>query len=87
MNNKTTAWILIILVAIVGAYFYFTRDSGPEEGIVASQVACTTEARICPDGSSVGRTGPDCTFAACPEPVVVKTATPAQPVAPADFYK
>jgi hypothetical protein len=28
--------------------------------------ACTMEAKICPDGSAVGRTGPDCAFAACP---------------------
>lgn len=32
-------------------------------------VACTTEAKLCPDGSSVGRTGPDCDFAKCPEAV------------------
>lgn len=30
--------------------------------------ACTEEAKICPDGSSVGRTGPNCEFAACPTP-------------------
>jgi hypothetical protein len=30
------------------------------------QVACTMEAKLCPDGSSVGRTGPNCEFAACP---------------------
>ena len=29
-------------------------------------VACTMEALICPDGSSVGRTGPNCEFAPCP---------------------
>lgn len=29
-------------------------------------VACTMEAKICPDGSAVGRTGPNCEFAACP---------------------
>ncbi len=29
-------------------------------------VACTMEAKLCPDGSSVGRTGPNCEFAACP---------------------
>ena len=29
-------------------------------------IACTQEAKICPDGSSVGRTGPKCEFAACP---------------------
>ncbi len=30
-------------------------------------VACTEEAKICPDGSAVGRTGPQCQFASCPE--------------------
>lgn len=29
-------------------------------------VACTADAMICPDGSYVGRVGPDCEFAACP---------------------
>ncbi|MDO8572849.1 MAG: DUF5667 domain-containing protein [bacterium] len=29
-------------------------------------VACTQEARLCPDGTSVGRAGPRCEFAACP---------------------
>jgi hypothetical protein len=28
--------------------------------------ACTMDAKICPDGSSVGRTGPNCEFAPCP---------------------
>ncbi len=31
-----------------------------------SPVACTMEAKICPDGSAVGRVGPDCAFAPCP---------------------
>jgi hypothetical protein len=31
-------------------------------------VACTMEAKICPDGSSVGRVGPNCEFAPCPTP-------------------
>lgn len=35
----------------------------PAEG---NQVACTMDARLCPDGSSVGRTGPNCEFAECP---------------------
>lgn len=29
---------------------------------------CTLEAKLCPDGSSVGRTGPQCEFASCPSP-------------------
>jgi hypothetical protein len=31
--------------------------------------ACTEEAKQCPDGSSVGRTGPNCEFAPCPSDV------------------
>jgi len=29
-------------------------------------IACTMEAKLCPDGSAVGRTGPNCEFAPCP---------------------
>jgi hypothetical protein len=32
-----------------------------------SDVACTMEARQCPDGSYVGRGGLNCEFAACPK--------------------
>jgi hypothetical protein len=31
-----------------------------------NKTVCTMEAKLCPDGSSVGRTGPNCEFAACP---------------------
>jgi hypothetical protein len=31
-----------------------------------ANVACTQEAKLCPDGSYVGRTGPNCEFAPCP---------------------
>jgi hypothetical protein len=37
-----------------------TPSPGPE------QVACTMEAKLCSDGSYVGRTGPDCEFTPCP---------------------
>ncbi|MFA6269236.1 MAG: hypothetical protein WCW13_02255 [archaeon] len=32
----------------------------------ANQVACTMEAKVCPDGSYVGRTAPLCEFTPCP---------------------
>lgn len=35
------------------------KCGGPAQG-------CTEEAKVCPDGSSVGRTGPNCEFAPCP---------------------
>jgi len=30
-------------------------------------VACTMDAKMCPDGSYVGRVAPDCAFAQCPD--------------------
>ncbi len=35
-------------------------------------VACTTDAKECPDGSYVGRVAPNCDFAACPETRTIK---------------
>jgi hypothetical protein len=32
----------------------------------AGEIPCTVEARLCPDGSSVGRIPPSCDFAPCP---------------------
>lgn len=31
-----------------------------------NQVVCTQDVKLCPDGSYVGRSGPNCEFAACP---------------------
>lgn len=36
-------------------------------------VACTMEAKLCPDGSAVGRVGPNCEFAPCPGEKVTST--------------
>lgn len=40
-----------------------TTNCGPDQ----SPKACTQEAKLCPDGSSVGRSGPKCEFASCSE--------------------
>ena len=61
----STAIILLISVlalAAVSFFFINAKSSVAPPG----QVACTAEAKICPDGSSVGRTGPNCEFAPCP---------------------
>jgi hypothetical protein len=39
--------------------------AAPAHALMAAP-ACTKEAKSCPDGSSVGRTGPNCEFALCP---------------------
>lgn len=38
----------------------------PTEPAGGERQICTMDAKICPDGSAVGRTGPNCTFPACP---------------------
>jgi len=48
---------VLIIAAAAGAYWYFSKSK---------PVACTEEAKICPDGSFVGRAGPNCEFAECP---------------------
>ena len=42
----------------------FNQESEPVTP--GRKTMCTMEAKLCPDGSSVGRTGPNCEFAACP---------------------
>ena len=42
------------------------EDMCPPASSAPTQRACTMEARICPDGSAVGRSGPNCDFAPCP---------------------
>ncbi len=46
--------------------------------VSAEEVPCTLEARLCPDGSSVGRIPPSCDFAPCPAEAD-KAATVLQP--------
>ena len=58
INKNLLALLIIIIVATV---LYFI--SGYSQN---NTVACTFEARICPDGSSVGRSGPNCEFTPCP---------------------
>jgi hypothetical protein len=66
MNLKKIISLITVLLAIfsmaVGAflYNYFIHKNN-------NQVACTMEAKICPDGSSVSRTGPNCEFTTCPD--------------------
>lgn len=75
MNNHKqsgltpTAIILIIagvLVVAGGVLYYLVRTTRVGPGLPPSSSGCTQEAKQCPDGSYVARTGPNCEFAACP---------------------
>lgn len=67
--KELLAGVLLVLVVGIGGFFYrniLERKPVPQAG----QVACTLEARVCPSGASVGRTGSSCEFEACPAPNV-----------------
>ena len=59
---------VVIVVFIVGGILYIYNPTPTEVGDTKGGVACTMEAKLCPDGSYVGRTGPNCEFAPCPIP-------------------
>lgn len=71
--------IVLVVIALLAAIAYaigmqFVGNKGSLLGPYTppSATACTEEAKLCPDGSAVGRTGPNCEFEACP----VVNATP-----------
>lgn len=62
MSIRILLMSLLVLIALLGVIaFVIPRGTSPQP------VACTMEAKICPDGSAVGRVGPNCEFAACPD--------------------
>ncbi len=63
MRNTIIAVVAVAIIG-VGAYFYY---SNKKDGASNQIIACTMEAKMCPDGSAVGRSGPNCEFAKCPE--------------------
>lgn len=60
--SKNTIYIVLALIVIISVAAVANSIMQQKGG----QVACTAEAKICPDGTAVGRTGPNCTFAPCP---------------------
>src|SRR5258706_9652825 len=63
--NKSYA-ILIGIVILAGLGFFIFKSPALAPTVPGDGVVCTQEAKLCPDGSYVGRTGPKCEFAACP---------------------
>ncbi|MBI2025229.1 hypothetical protein HYT04_00370 [Candidatus Kaiserbacteria bacterium] len=57
--------ILFVLLVGIGGFMY--RNAVEYS---ARPIACTLDALVCPDGTALGRTGPSCTFPACPPPNV-----------------
>lgn len=60
MKKYINTLFICALVLFFGTSFAFAETKN-RQGI-----GCTSEAKLCSDGSSVGRTGPNCEFAKCP---------------------
>ncbi|MGH7175010.1 MAG: hypothetical protein ACREGR_01460 [Minisyncoccia bacterium] len=58
--------ILLIILVGIGGLIYRNAVSHP----MAPAGACPLDAKLCPDGSAVGRVAPACNFAPCPPPNV-----------------
>lgn len=84
-NMKMSLIVLIVgffilIIGGVGGYFIgrssviLPTDTPPKLinpiPPTPQETACTLEARICPDGSPVGRVPPNCKFAPCPDQTI-----------------
>ena len=80
-SNKVHFFFIFVLFLFAAALFwtYFTlHDENlkyenipityvtPTPAPIQEGVACTMDALLCPDGSYVGRSGPNCEFTKCP---------------------
>ena len=65
MSKKPAMFFLgFILTAFIFSFIVGGLYLGKNQ--LNKDVACTEEAKICPDGSSVSRSGPKCEFTPCP---------------------
>ncbi len=67
--------VLLVLVFFVFVIPLFILVAVRIQGGKPEEVFCTMEAKMCPDGSYVGRSGPKCEFAECPKTEVNETTT------------
>ena len=68
MSTQNLLIGFLVIVVLLGAALYLVPHS------TLQPVACTMEAKICPDGTAVGRTGPNCEFAECPQSQATSTS-------------
>jgi hypothetical protein len=70
MKKYTVIFALVIAIgalAFGAAGFFGTKTPGEK--------VCTMEAKVCPDGSAVGRMGLNCKFAPCPKITIATTTS------------
>ncbi len=60
--------ILVLLVVGIGSFYLGKQSLNSQTIQNPGTKACTEEAKQCPDGTYVGREGPNCEFTQCPSP-------------------
>jgi len=65
MSKSTIISLFIIGAIIIAGVLVWQLGYLPMGSNIPNPPACTQEAKICPDGSSVSRTGPNCEFESC----------------------
>ncbi|MEK7673815.1 MAG: Gmad2 immunoglobulin-like domain-containing protein [Patescibacteria group bacterium] len=71
--KKRIIWVYIIVAIIIigiGLKIYKVNF------INNKPIACTQEAKLCSDGSSVGRVGKNCEFVSCPKEDLIQVESP-----------
>lgn len=58
--------VLFIVLLVLGVASFLIYKYSEKSNNQNQPTACSQEAKICPDGSSVARTGANCEFAECP---------------------
>ncbi len=62
--------LILLIVGLTACYAVWASETHSWPFGIEETAMCTMEAKQCPDGSYVGRTGPACEFAACsPSPL------------------
>jgi hypothetical protein len=66
--SKPAMYLLIpyILWVSFAGFLNFTLWQLNKDNVIPNSIACTMEAKLCPDGTAVGRSGPNCEFTPCP---------------------
>lgn len=68
LSQKTLIGIGVVVVILLAVVLLFTalQDRLPAQEGEEENIFCTLDAKLCPDGSYVGRVPPTCEFASCP---------------------
>jgi hypothetical protein len=70
------SWLIVAGIILMGfSAIWFNLENVGLLPVPGKGYICTEDAKLCPDGSYVGRSGPGCEFAACPDAVGIDTST------------